>query len=264
MSTTTTAKVFTPDQVHHYQEQGYLLPQRQLLPAADYAALSATTESLVASWAAAGGRTEHMDVPHFYHPELFRFLLHDAVLDVVEDLIGPDIALFSNHFICKPTGDGRRVPWHEDSAYWKGMWDPMEVVTVWLAIDPSTLSNGCMKVIPGSHAGGYSAYHDVAVDDPSVFATEISAGQFDSDTAVACELAPGEYSLHHARCIHGSAANTSSQRRCGYIMRYCSTASRFDGSSTGRDGLHQIYLARGRDRAGNNYGEAGTVNRAWV
>ena len=57
-----------------------------------------------------------MDVPHFKHPELFEWLLADEVLDFVEAFIGPDIALWSSHFISKPPGDGKRVPWHEDSA----------------------------------------------------------------------------------------------------------------------------------------------------
>jgi len=38
---------------------------------------------------------------------------------LVERLTDPDILLFSSNFICKPQGDGRRRPWHEDSAYWK-------------------------------------------------------------------------------------------------------------------------------------------------
>ena len=71
----------------------------------------------------------------------------EIYLDVVESLIGPDIALWSSHFLCKPAGTGKRAPWHEDSAYWGQVLDPMEVVTIWLAIDPSTPENGCMRVL---------------------------------------------------------------------------------------------------------------------
>ena len=79
-----------------------------------------------------------MDVPHFAHPELFGWLLADEVLDFVEAFIGPDIVLWSSHFISKPPGDGKRVPWHEDSAYWNERLSEHEVLTVWLAIDDST------------------------------------------------------------------------------------------------------------------------------
>ena len=69
-------------------------------------------------------------------PKLFDRVLSNQILDLVEPLLGPDFNLFATHFFCKPKGDGCRVPWHEDSAYWKGMLEPMEAVTVWLAIAP--------------------------------------------------------------------------------------------------------------------------------
>jgi ectoine hydroxylase-related dioxygenase (phytanoyl-CoA dioxygenase family) len=265
MSTTTAApKVLSAPQIQQYRQHGYCVPGRQLLPPEELAAVATTFERLSADWIAAGGRTEHMDVPHFYHPELFHWLLHDAVLDVVEDLIGPDIVLFASHFIAKPGGNGKRVPWHEDSAYWAGLWEPMEAVTVWLALDDSTPENGCMRVIPGSHRNGYSSYAEVEDAPQSVFATEIRTGQFDAASAVDCVLGRGEYSLHHAKCIHGSNANTSSRRRCGYTMRYISAHSRFASGDSERRQVHRCYLARGRDHAGNHYGEPFTVNQAWV
>jgi len=56
-----------------------------------------------------------MDVPHFTDHRAVPLALSPGVLDMVEPLLGPDIALFSSHFICKPRGTGQRVPWHEDS-----------------------------------------------------------------------------------------------------------------------------------------------------
>lgn len=241
-----------------------------MLPPKELAALTACFETLQADWVAHGGQPEHMDVPHFYFPELMRWLLHPQVLDVVEDLLGPNIALFSSHFICKPAANGKRVPWHEDSAYWKNIFGPgpnqhgdgMEVVTIWLAIDPSTVENGCMHVIPDSHHNGYSDY-DIIEDKKAVFSGNIKASSIDETKAVACELARGEYSLHHAKTIHGSAANSSTQRRCGYTMRFISTESRFYPEKTWGK-FHQLYLARGEDIAGNTYGDPRSVNQAWI
>lgn len=120
-----------------------------------------------------------MDVPHFMHPELLDWAFDENILALVETIVGPDIALFSTHFICKLKGNGKRVPWHEDSAYWKALIEPMEVVTVWLAIDPSTKDNGCMKVIPRSHEGPNKEFSDYDPVDiaTSVFATEIKKEQ---------------------------------------------------------------------------------------
>ena len=119
-----------------------------------------------------------MDVPHFAHPELFEWLLADEVLDFVEAFLGPDIVLWSSHFISKPPGDGKRVPWHEDSAYWNERLSEHEVLTVWLAIDDSTRENGCMRVVADSHRHGFSDY--VEVDrNTHVFGREIVAEQVD-------------------------------------------------------------------------------------
>jgi ectoine hydroxylase-related dioxygenase (phytanoyl-CoA dioxygenase family) len=131
------------------------------------------------------------------------------------------------------------------------MLEPMEVVTVWLAIDPSTRANGCMKVIPRT-LHGYSEYDSV---DPAmnVFPTEIKKPQRDESKAVYLELQPNHASLHDGRLMHGSDANTSELRRCGYTMRYMSAATNFRHDFAGK--WHQVYLARGKDRAGNVYAD---------
>src|SRR5262249_6544893 len=187
-------------------------------------------------------RPEGMDVPHFTDPVLFEWLFADEILDLVESIIGPNIALFSSHFICKPKGNGKRVPWHEDSSYWKTMLPAsMEVVTVWLAIDSSTRENGCMQVIPRTHNTGKKGFSDYDPVDTSrnIFPTEVTKSQRDEAKAVAIELQPNHASLHDGRIIHGSEPNLSQLRRCGYTMRYMSTEMKL---STSANEYHRIYL----------------------
>ena len=71
------------------------------------------------------------------------------LLDVVEQLLGPDIIRGSALF-CKSAIGGKATPWRQDGQYWPMR--PLKTVTVWIAIDPSTIENGCLRVIPGSHA----------------------------------------------------------------------------------------------------------------
>ncbi|MBL4702867.1 MAG: phytanoyl-CoA dioxygenase family protein, partial [Phycisphaeraceae bacterium] len=241
-------------QVADFQHEGYLLPRTPVLPHEKFVGLKNYLEELLAALPS-HIRPETMDVPHFSHPELFQWLFADEVLDLVEPIIGPDIALFSSHFICKPTGNGKRVPWHEDSAYWKTMLDPMEVVTIWLAIDPSTPLNGCMNVIPRTHTGPKKGFSDYEPVDPAknVFTTEITPAQRKDGIAVPCELQPNEASLHDGRLMHGSPPNASDIRRCGYTMRFMPTTVKFNQAQYGDS--HQVYLARGRDRAGNQYAD---------
>ena len=87
-----------------------------------------------------------MRVPHYTDTKLFRWLFGDGVLDLVESILGPDIALFGTHFHCKPKGDGKESSWHEDSSYWKTLianagWRRSPFG--W-AIDPSTAENGAI------------------------------------------------------------------------------------------------------------------------
>ena len=239
------------EQMAHYREHGYLIYDRPLFTEAKFKRLVGHFEGLLERWTVEGRQSsEHMDTPHFRDPGLFQWLLDDQVLNLVESVIGPDIALFSSHFICKPPVVGKRVPWHEDSAYWGRRLEPMEVVTVWLAIDPATPDNRCMRVIPGTHHDSNSSYQDV--DDPSrqVFRAEILPELIDESQAVDIILTPNHCSLHHAKLIHGSAANTGTMRRCGYTMRYTPTTVKHQ---TRPD--FQIYLARGRDHAGNLSGD---------
>jgi ectoine hydroxylase-related dioxygenase (phytanoyl-CoA dioxygenase family) len=175
--------------------------------------------------------------------------MHETVLDLVEDIIGPDIGLWSSHFISKEPITGRRTPWHEDSAYWNGKFDHFDkIVTIWLAIDDSTLQNGCMGVIPGSHKNGFSEY-DPADNTLNTFSEEIKKGSFDESKVVWFELNRGECSLHDSRIIHGANANLSPKRRTGYTMRYFGLDMKFYPE---KHPGHKIYYCRGKNHANND------------
>jgi hypothetical protein len=241
------------EQRAQYQRDGYTLYKQPVLAPERFAALTRRFEQILAALPGED-RPEAMDVPHFLYPDLLSWAFDDAILDLVAPILGPDLALFSTHFICKPAGHGKRVPWHEDSAYWKGKLEPLDVCTVWLAIDPSRRTNGCMKVIPRTHATGHKGYSDYAPVDTAtnVFDAEILPTQRDDSQAVYLELAPNECSLHDARIIHGSDANTSTLRRCGWTLRFMPTTCQLSREF----GQYQkIYLARGQDHAGNAYGD---------
>ncbi len=236
-----------------YGAEGYLLYKKPVFSPSKFQALKDHFEEKLEALPPEV-RPEEMDVPHFTDTKLFEWLFADEVLDLVEPIIGPDIVLFSSHFISKPAGAGKRVPWHEDASYWKQMISPIEVVTVWLAIDDSTAENGCMYVIPRTQHHGFSEYDEVDISK-NLFPIEIKQGRFDESRSVPCELKANEASLHHSGLIHGSPANTSSKRRTGYTMRYMPATVKALGGKSELGHPHLNYLARGHDRAGNIYGD---------
>ena len=250
----TSSERLTAEEVAKYHQEGYHIFREPVLPQAKFEGLKNCFENILNNLEA-DVRPESMDVPHFQNPELFEWLFADEILDLVQPILGPDIALFSSHFICKPKGNGQRVPWHEDSHYWKSMISPMEVVTVWIAIDPSTKENGCMNIIPRTHTTGKQGFSDYDDLEPgtAVFADEIKAVQRDPSKAIPIELQPNQCSLHDGRIIHGSAPNTSDIRRCGYTMRYISSKVKLNEEMVGN--YHNIYLGRGKDLGGNTYGD---------
>lgn len=230
----------TYPQVESYRRDGYVIRHDQLFPLDELAMLTSIFEEQLAQ--KGDTLSDELDTPHFRDARLLQFLLDDKVLDLVEPITGPDIVLWSSHFICKDPYVGRATPWHEDSAFWEGRLTGYDgIVTVWLALDRSNRENGCMMVIPGTHRNGFSKYEEVDTIH-NTFNLQI-ADAIDEAKTVYFELEPGECSLHDSRIVHGAKPNLSPYRRCGYTMRYLPAANLVIPETNPG---HKVWLARGR------------------
>ena len=160
------------------------------------------------------------------------------LLDLVEPLLGPDLALWTVHCFYKPPITGPRTPWHQDARYWA--MEPVVTASVWLALEPVDEGNGCMQVIPGTHLEEMRKHHEIDTEkDNASLNLEIDTQNFDESKAVSIVLDTGDCSVHHSHLIHGAKANSSGRSRHGLVMRYMPTSSiRTNGD---------LYLARGRD-----------------
>ena len=237
--------------VKSFRTNGYYLNTEQLFAPEKLDRLEAIFEEHLAEKGAK--LSDELDTPHFRDPRLLEFLLSDEVLDLVEPLLGPDIALWTSHFISKEPFTGRATPWHEDSAFWNGRLSEYDrIVTVWLALGPSNRENGCMRVIPGTHEnGGFSEYRPTDMTTQTFHAEIV---QVEEDQAVYFELERGECSLHDGRIVHGATANTSPVRRTGYTMRYFPASVKVLPVEANEG--WKLWLARGKDSAGNTYENA--------
>lgn len=228
--------------IDQYHEQGYFIRREPLFAQGDFDRLRAIFEEHLAGRGKKLG--DELDTPHFHDERLLEFLMHDRVLGIVASLIGPDIGLWSSHFISKEPKTGRPTPWHTDAGYWKGRFDAFTgIVTVWLAIDRSDEGNGCMRVIPGTHRDEDGEY--IPVDAAAnTFARELQ--NVDESSAVYFELDPNECSLHDSRLVHGARANTSDRRRTGYTMRYFSQQMRLNLDHPS-NGTHRLWHCCGEN-----------------
>jgi ectoine hydroxylase-related dioxygenase (phytanoyl-CoA dioxygenase family) len=188
---------------------------------------------------------------------VFLDFAHDSdILDLVECLIGPDIILWGAHVFCKPAGDGKEVPWHQDGHYWPIR--PLATCTVWVAIDASTQENGAMRYLPGSHKSRQLFAHYTDPSDALALNQVLAPGIVDESTARDDELQAGQFSMHDIYLVHGSPANRSTKRRAGLALRYMPATSHFDRSIASRDSSlarfarRPIWLVRGIDRSGKN------------
>jgi phytanoyl-CoA hydroxylase len=142
------------------------------------------------------------------HPFFAELLHSDPVLDLIESLIGPDIRALGSKLNLKTGSGGAAVEWHQDFAFHPHTND--DVLALGIAFDDSTLSNGCLHVVPGSHTGPMLDHHQ---DGVFVGAIDPTTAPVDLRRAVPIELAAGSASIHHGRTLHGSAANKSAQPR---------------------------------------------------
>ena len=226
-------------QIEAFGENGIVHPIRGLAPDVARALVPAQRDleaRLRAGW----------DLPQYPKVHLLARWVHDlvtrpSITDAVASIVGPDILCWSSAFFAKPPRDPGFVGWHQDATYW-GLEPVEKVVTVWLGLTESTPANGCMQYVPGSHRRG-PRLHVQRLDDANL----LQSGQFvelvdGSDTIADCVLDAGEFSIHHARTLHGSRPNPSDRPRIGLSVNYVAAGVR---QVAGPD---SATLVRGRDR----------------
>ena len=235
-------QALSPELRARYRRDGVLFP----LPAIGGAEGGALLDKLEALEAREGGqisrRTNHK--PHLLLSWLADLVRDARILDRVEAVIGPNIFCWSSDFFVKNPGDRKRVTWHQDSTYW-GLSAP-DIVTAWVALTPSTVESGCMRVVPGSHLMDQLPHRDTFAEQNMLTRGQEVQVEVDESQAVDVVLAQGEMSLHHVRLIHGSEPNNGTHRRIGFAIRYVPTYVRQVAGSH-----DSATLVRGVDRYHN-------------
>ncbi len=169
---------------------------------------------------AAFGKLHYKTKVHTILRSPFELSTLPGVLDIVEQLIGPDILLYNVTYIVKEPGSKASVSWHQDLTYWGLSHD--DQVSMWLALSPAAAESGCMRMVPGSHVRG-RLDHETTQDESNVlFQGQTVRGVSEGD-AVMCHLQPGQASFHHGWTLHASMPNQSNDRRIGLNVQYLAT-----------------------------------------
>jgi ectoine hydroxylase-related dioxygenase (phytanoyl-CoA dioxygenase family) len=143
--------------------------------------------------------------PHKLSAVIRRALSHRRVVDVLTRVIGPNVKAMQSMLFIKSEGKPGQ-PWHQDE-YFIPTRD-RSLTAVWIALDDTTVANGCLWVLPGSHRRGV-LYPDRDQDDPR-FDCSIEAYDFpytDAD-AVPVEVPAGAAVIFNGYLLHRSLPNT--------------------------------------------------------
>lgn len=231
--------VLTSDRVAEYESAGVLFPVPALSTSVTEYFLSRFQELLAELGDGVGPR--HLAQGHLHFPWIYDLATRATILDVVEDVIGPDILVHSLTPFWKRPHDRSFVSWHQDGHYMA--LDEPAFVSAWVALTPSTPENGCMRVVPGSHRAGRLPHGETALSPNNLLSSGLEiAVDIEDGNGVDVVLKPGELSLHHINIVHGSNPNESGKWRIGFAIRYVAPHVKQKASH------FPVVLARGEDR----------------
>ena len=227
--------------VERYRSHGYVFP----IPALTLAEAGEIRTGIEEFERRSGLVASHVirNKGHLKLTRLYDLIFHPKVLDAVESVLGPDILCWGSSLFIKEGNDPGFVAWHQDSYYW-GL-EPDDVVSAWIALYPSSLENGAMRVIPGSQTMPPLSHRKSPAESANMlFTHEELADDVDESKAVDVTLAQGDMSLHHIKILHGSPPNRSNGRRIGFAIRYVAPNVKQRGD------MNSATLVRGEDRYG--------------
>ncbi|MDA0839370.1 MAG: phytanoyl-CoA dioxygenase family protein [Planctomycetota bacterium] len=140
---------------------------------------------------------------------------HPKLVEILTELIGPDILQFRSTLMLKPAFHGSVHGFHQDSAYWP--MEPPTLVTLSIALTDSTSENGCFRIIPESHKWGLQEWGRIArdQDEPLTDRKDIDTSNYQE-----VPLKAGSALFFHSLLVHGSGPNTTPNPRNTALYAY--------------------------------------------
>lgn len=156
--------------------------------------------------------------PYDHSPVLRELVSRAEMIERAKAMLGGAIHLHHTKLMCKPALEGSAQPWHQDYYYWPGK--KANQVAVFVCIDPSTIENGCLRVIPGSHRGGLREHHKEFNEKSGErhFVCDVSKEELDRQVLFIGE--PGDLVFFGSLTVHGSEGNNSAIPRRAVIFEY--------------------------------------------
>ncbi len=169
---------------------------------------------------------------HLLSEKIYNLAKNEEILNKIQELIGPNINIWSSAFFVKEPNNDKYVGFHQDAPYWQ--LSSSKVVTAWIALSDSDRKNGCLQFIESSEKDtnsihpldvkdAYSTYKKglkTTDQDDLISYKQLIPKKYMKENRYFVELKSGEFSLHDISVIHGSDKNVSDNHRIGFAIRY--------------------------------------------
>lgn len=164
-------------------------------------------------------------------PAFERLLHHPSLGPVAASLLGATgVRLWHDQIQYKLAEHGDTTDWHQDRPYWPILAGDHQI-TAWIALDPATVDNGCMWMVPGSHRWGDCIQTLHQDRDQRWRSGDFHAlpSQHAGETVrqVARPVLQGHVHWHHSLTWHGSPVNSSRRPRRAIAIHFIPVDERY-------------------------------------
>ncbi|MEX2214478.1 MAG: phytanoyl-CoA dioxygenase family protein [Phycisphaeraceae bacterium] len=217
-------QILTASQRRDYEAQGYLL-----LPGVLTAeGLTRLRDQCMAAWHGQKGEYDPegswlknalLCNIHHHAPLVRDFYFRGPLVDVAQQIIGPNIKAATSQLTFKMRGNTKAFGWHQDNGY--GQLEPATAITTLTALEDNDPDNGCLWLIPGSHLQGQINVSDRLTPEAKAAGKDLSVDVPDESGAIPMPMKAGDTLIMHCHTLHQSEGNFSTTRdRRVLFLRY--------------------------------------------
>ena len=168
---------------------------------------------------AEGGRTIRRLRQAFSRDPVFSRLVKEPfLLKRLQQILGPQVVMPLAHHNCVMTKHptySSDTGWHQDNRFWS--FTTPNLVNTWVALGEETLTNGCLRLLPGSHQIHFEPQQ---LDDGLFFREDLEQNRDLLDSAVTAELSSGDVLFFHAKCFHAATRNYSEKTKYSAVFTF--------------------------------------------
>lgn len=160
-----------------------------------------------------------------------QYLHHPKWTALATVLLAEPLQVEGAEWFNKPPHTNHVTPPHQDNFYF--CYEPPQVLTMWLALDPVDEENGCLRYVPGSHLRGIRPHHRTKTLGFSQGIADYGQEDLAAERPIVME--PGDVTIHHGNTIHRADANRSTTRhRRSFALVMKGVSARRDATAFAR------------------------------